>query len=130
MSKKAFPLWEQTKLTMMESLWSAQANINKYRETGNPRYWMRFKSQCVSCWIHIRPYRSKFTKKNPTNAKYVKQLDDQIVLLDDNLSQDEWIRLFKFLTDSYKKLGISDVGKMEDEDEWKTAMLEGFFDGD
>ena len=126
--KKAFPLWEQTKLTMMESLWNAQFNLNKYRETQNPRYWMRFRNQCISCWIHIRPYRAKFTKKNPSAATKVKVLDSMLVTIDSNLSSSEWIGLFKFLTDAYKKLGISDVGKMEDDDGWKTAMLDGFFD--
>lgn len=129
MDKKAFPLWEQTKLTMMESLWEAQKNLNFYRLKHNPVYWVRFQNQCISAWIHIRPYRSKFTKKNPTAAGMVKELEGMLGEVPE-LPMKRWIQLFKFLSDSYKKLGISDVGKMEDEDSWKGAILEGFFDND
>jgi len=113
----------------MESLWEAQRNLNLFRIKKNPRYWDNFKNQCVSCWIHIRPYRAKFKKKNPANATVIKWLEDMLAATG-NHTQAEWIRIFKFLTDSYRKLGISDVGKMEDEDEWKTAVLDGFFDND
>lgn len=130
MDKKAFPLWEQTKLIMMETLWAAQQNLNSFRFKRNPKYWELFQQQCISAWIHIRPYRAKFTKKNPTNARYVKELDSMLLEVPQNLAPERWIQLFKFLTDSYKKLGISDVGKMEDEEVSDFAMLEGIWDND
>ena len=128
--KKAFPLWEQTKLIMAETLWSAQANLNLFRLKKNPKYYELFKQQCISSWIFIRPYRAKFTKKNPTNATYVKELDGMLLEIPPGVEPKRWIQLFKFLTDSFKKLGVTDVGKMEDEEVSDYAMLEGFWDND
>ena len=122
--KKAFPLWVQTKWEMMQSLWEAQAMLDKYRKSQNPAHLHKFQNLCVSCWVHIRPYRDKFKQKNQEHL--IADLEGMLlkIPIKKRGNFDLWINIFKFLSDAYKRLGISDVAKQEDDpyDDWKDSF--------
>lgn len=125
-SKKAFPLWEETKKKYVANIWSAQESLIKYKERKNHRDLEDLKSKCINCWMNIRSYRDLLAKKDRDKG-FVQKMED-ILVEDVNYNFREWVEIWMFLNDSYKKLGIDDVGKREDEDDYKTAVLEGLFD--
>jgi len=126
-SKKAFPLWEQTKEKYVKDLWSAQGSLIRYKQRKNHRDLEDLKSKCINCWMNIRSYRDLLSKKNRDNG-FVTEMEKLIKSDYDDKDFEWWCTIWMFLNDSYKKLGIDDVGKREDEDDWKTAALEGLFD--
>ena len=125
-SKKMFPLWEQTKEKYVKDLWKAQDLILRYHSRNNYRDFKDLKYQCIKCWMNIRSYRDLLEKKD----KYTKQVEqmEKIMLRPDVEEFTAWIEIWMFLNDAYKRLGIDDVAKQEDEDDYKTAVLEGLFD--
>lgn len=125
--KKAYPLWEE-KMRKAEVFNMAGYYLDKYRMYRNPRYVERFSNQCVAAWREIRPYRSKLKKVGNAPA-CINKLDRALLDLP-KYSDAEWVTIYKFLGDAYQRLGITDIAKMDDEDAWKTAMLDGFFDVD
>ena len=124
-SRRAFPLWEQTKQKYVTDMWRAQALLVRYRRKQNPRDLEDLSDTVLLCWMNVRSYRDMLTKKLPEGS--VAKLE--ALLLDEKEpSFDELRDCWRLLNDAYKKLGIDDVGKMEDEDDYKTAILEGLFD--
>ena len=125
-SKKAFPLWEETKKKYVAEMWKAQQLLVDYRQRGNPRDLRDLQSQCLTCWMNIRSYRDLLLKKDK-NTKEVKMMEAMITS-DREYNFLELAEVWKFLNDAHKRLGIDDVGKQEDEDDYKTAVLDGLFD--
>ena len=126
-SKKAFPLWEQTKEKYVKDIWLAQDKLISFQYRRNPRDLQDLAQLCTRCWMNIRSYRDLLEKKSE-NKPTVKMLEDMIGSEPTDLTLAEWAKIWKFLNDSYKRLGIDDVGKREDEDDYKTAVLQGLFD--
>jgi len=126
-SKRAFPLWEETKKKYVAELWDAQGLLVRYKARRNPRDFADLKEKCMSCWMNIRSYRDMLEKKDAMKP-YVAEFELLIVAMEDGHDFAWWAGAWMFLNDAYKRLGIDDVGKQEDEDDYKTAVLEGLFD--
>ena len=126
-SKKAFPLWEQTKEKYVKDIWAAQEKLISFQYRRNPRDLQDLAKLCTRCWMNIRSYRDLLEKK-AENKPLVTKLENMIGSEPNGMDLAEWSEIWKFLNDSYKRLGIDDVGKREDEDDYKTAVLEGLFD--
>lgn len=124
--KRAFPLWEQTKQKYVYDMWKAQALLVRYRRKRNPRDLEDFSDQLLTCWMNIRSYREMLAKKLPANT--IDKIEG--LFNEDEPGFKELEEIWKLLSDAYKKLGIDDVSKMEDEDAWKYAGIEGLFDVD
>lgn len=124
--KKAFPLWEIIKNQMVESLNSAQISLNRYRDRRNNRDLRDFKQRCVSAFIHIHPYKDMFKKKEDRDK--MEELEAMMGEIPEDKTFGDFLNYFKFLSNAYRRLGVTDIAKMEDEDSYKTAVLEGMFD--
>ena len=125
-SKRAFPLWEETKKKYVAELWEAQRLLVSYRAKRNPRDLSDLKLKCMSCWMNIRSYRDMLEKKAAMKP-YIIEFEKLITILEDTHDFTWWAGAWMFLNDAYKRLGIDDVGKQEDEDDYKTAVLDGLF---
>ena len=126
-SKRAFPLWEETKKKYVAELWDAQRLLVRYKARRNPNDLRDLKEVCMSCWMNIRSYRDMLEKKKE-NKPMVDEFEQLIIAMSDTHDFAWWAGAWMFLNDAYKRLGIDDVGKQEDEDDYKTAVLNGLFD--
>ena len=72
-------------------------------------------------------YLRDLLMKKDKNKKWVALLEAAITD-EGNMPFVELAGIWKFLNDAHKRLGIDDVGKQEDEEDYKTAVLEGLFD--
>ena len=68
-SKKAFPLWEETKKKYVAEMWKAQQLLVDYRSRGNPRDLRDLQDQCLTCWMNIRSYRDYLLKKKTNEGE-------------------------------------------------------------
>ena len=131
-SKKAFPLWEQTKTKYVADIWSAQGSLLRYRQRHNFKDFEDLKTKCMNCWMNIRSYRDLLVKKKHAhNQPMVDKLEELVIFDDGTMEFKDWCKVWMFLNDAYKRLGIDDVGKAEDDEEdYAKMMMEGFFDND
>lgn len=113
-TKRAFPLWE-IKMPMVEPLWEADKHISKWRSTHNPRYWAKFKASCIDAWIKIRAYRDILGDDDDSKIAMA-QLEESTINIPSRTPA-EWDKIHKFLVDAFKKLGLTDIGKREIEEE-------------
>lgn len=123
-SKRAFPLWE-TKYTYVQDLREAQRLLIRYRDRGNPRDFVDMQSKSLQCWMNIRKYRDLLEKKKEWREK-VETLEKLVVHREEH-KYEWWAEVVMFLDDAYKRLGIDDVGKRDDDEDYKTAVLDGLF---
>ena len=124
-SKRAYPLWEQ-KEKYVEELDGAKRLLIRYKSRSNPRDFRDMKAACISCWMNIRSYRDLLEKKSELKP-WVNEFEE-LIYSDKEHDFEWWAKAWMFLKDAYKRVGIDDMGKREDEDDYRTAVLEGLFE--
>ena len=130
-SKKAYPLWEETKKKYVADIWLAQEKLVRYQSKHNQRDLEDLQDACLRCWMNIRSYRDLLVKKKHAHNKPMVDKMEAMMLEMPKQDYKSWARTWMFLNDSYKRLGIDDVGKAEDDEEdYAKMMMEGYFDND
>ncbi len=110
--RKIIPAWQVIKLKIIGQMTECEEALFNIRD-GDPHAQMDFMNQVLVLYVLIKAKLPNVSDQN--KYKILKRMDNQLLRMDNSLTQQEWVDMFLLLQEAIEELGVTKIEVKEDE---------------